>query len=564
MTLTRDINAYERKYVDQSSDEHKREWNAIKSKLEEIISTGKSPHIHSRQQLPVILLATPEIVGLPRNMGNLANIVTTGDGGGLADISAALVAELDKQGLNVHVTLPEYKNIYKEFAELSHSEYEKLRHDISDVSRIHLITDDMFTSAKKVYTTSNQDLKNAIAFMKGINTRILPRLKARNEHVLVHCNDWMTGLIPASAKSMGIKSLMTFHNIFTQYLSPEKLFDMGMNVEPYFENLYLKTHPDNLESFENNFRLNEVDFMTTGLHAADYVNTVSPTFLKEIVNGYFREHGVIPEHMRDVIIARHMYGSATGILNAPVESADPRTDNLIPSKFWYKGNGIPDVAVGKPMNKRVFQDEMGLEANLDAPLFFWPSRVSSPQKGFELVLQAIPEVMHKYPNAQIAVAANGDEKLISKFLKLQESFPGRISYKPFTRALSQTGKAGSDFILMPSLYEPCGTPQVEGPRYGTLPVVRRTGGLADTIDSLSGNGLIGNGFKFDDFNKDGLMYGITEALRYYEKGPEHRDSAQRRIMKESFDRFNIENTAKQYINLYETILRDLDENIRVR
>ncbi|MFP4111993.1 MAG: glycogen synthase [Candidatus Woesearchaeota archaeon] len=566
MSIVEDMQEFEKKYISKDNEQEMGDWTRLKSGLEDILKERKSPYQHKGIGLPVILLATPEIVGLPKNMGNLANIITTGDGGGLADISAALVAELDKQGLNVHVTLPEYKNIYRAFADISHSEYEKIRHDISDTARIHLISDDMFSSARKVYSKDeHQNLKNAAAFMRGINTRVLPQLNAKNDHVLVHCNDWMTGLVPAAAKEMGVKSLMTFHNIFTQYMTPERLYDLGIDVEPYWSNLYFQEHPDYREgTFEGNYYTNPVDLTTTGLHAADFINTVSPTFLKEIVNGYFMEHNIIPDNMREVITTRQSLGDAKGILNAPVETADPRTDPLIPQRFWYEQNGIPDVSIGKRINKEQFQKNMELENNLENPIFFWPSRIAYPQKGFDILLSAVPEIIHKYPSAQIAVVANGNSDLIREFKKLEKIFPGKIAYKPFTRALSQTGKAASDFIMMPSLYEPCGTPQVEGPRYGTLPIVRTTGGLADTVNSLSGNGLIGNGFKFDDFDKDGFMYGITEAMRFYEKSPEFRDMVKKRIMKESFAKFNIENTAKNYIDVYETILRRDNPDIRVR
>ena len=153
---------------------------------------------------------------------------------------------------------------------------------------------------------------------------------------------------------------------------------------------------------------------------------------------------------------------------------------------------------------------------------------------------------------------SSDQSINEQIRQYQEEFPGAIGYQSFTRRLSQLGKAASDFILMPSLYEPCGIPQVEAPRYGSLPIVRRTGGLADTVDQLSRNGLIGNGFVFEPFTAEALRQSLDESMEFYRRGREYRGFVQRRIMKESFKRFSIERTARAYIDIYETIFRQHD------
>jgi glycogen synthase len=276
---------YEKRYVIGTSPGQEESWENIKKSLIEIIETSKSPYISRKFELPVILIATPEIVSLPQNMGNLANIIKTGDGGGLADISASLVTELDRQGVNVHVTLPEYQYLFSTQALIRHEAYEKLRIQIDDTSRIHLVTDDMFTGATQVYDDiytglDKIDLRKANAFQRGILSRTFKVLKRQHEHILVHCNDWMTGLIPAAAKIQGIKSLMTFHNIFTQYQWPKGLQKHSIDIGPFWKFLYFRRHPDIYGSYRENYVNNEVDFMTSGLFASDYINTVSPTFLE--------------------------------------------------------------------------------------------------------------------------------------------------------------------------------------------------------------------------------------------------------------------------------------------
>jgi starch synthase len=359
---------------------------------------------------------------------------------------------------------------------------------------------------------------------------------------------------------------MTFHNIFTQHQWPKGLQKNGIDVSPFWQHLYFRQHPSRFGGFEGNYDNNDVDFLTSGIFAADMINTVSPTFLKELVEGYFRDHGLIADDMRAQVRVRWEQGSALGILNAPSATADPRIDPLIAHRYWHTRTDDDTVlpyAEGKARNKAEFQRLAGLEVDHEAPLFFWPSRIARPQKGFDLLLAILPSLMSYHRKLQIAVVANGDLELIHQMERFARDFAGRVSYRAFDRRLSQQGKAGSDFLLMPSLYEPCGIPQVEGPRYGTLPIVRRTGGLADTVEHLSGNGIAGNGFVFNDFLPDALWFGIDEAMRFYGKEMRFRHRVRRRVIRESFERFNITVTARKYIDCYQAIFERYDPSIRV-
>ena len=560
--LEQRIKDYEDKYIANASKKQKEEW----SKIVDIVSKR-----NFKSKKPLVLIATPEITHLPENMGNLAHIIKTGDGGGLADISASLVAELDRQGVNVHATFPDYKDIFLKNAKINREEYEKLKKERGE-TRVHPIQHGLFSSAERVYGDGSQhldkiELRRANAFMGGI-INLFPYLKSINDNVIIHCNDWMTGLIPAAAKVNGMQSLMTFHNIFTWKQWPLGLQKHGIDISEFWNYLYLRDSPNRYGgSFEGNYTNNEVDFMASGLFAADYINTVSPTFLKEIVYDPSMGRGIIPDSMRGIIQDRYSKGSAVGILNAPSETADPRKDDSLVQKYWYEDcsdEGVIDIKEGKKRNKAYFQKCTGLEQNPDSPLFFWPSRIAYPQKGFELLLHNVPYLMDRFRNMQIAVVACGDMNLIHWVEKYQNDFRGRVSYKPFLKELNQMGKAAADFIIIPSLYEPCGIPQVEAPRYGTLPIVRRTGGLADTVEHLSPNGLSGNGFVFNDYIKEGLWYGIDQAIGFYNQDEQFKLGVQKRIMKESFEKFNIEKTAGEYIKVYEKILSFKDPNLRLR
>jgi ADP-glucose type glycogen/starch synthase len=527
------------------------EWKTLRSALNEILEERSAPYVSRNLELPVILVATPEIVSLPEHMGNLSNFIRTGDGGGLADISAAVITELYRRGVNVHVTLPHYRDLFTSLGKISDEEYRALIRGVDELQRIHFIDHGLFDGAIQVYE-ERSNLKRlmmlrAVAFMEGILYGLLPTLQSQHDRLLVHCNDWMTGLLPSAARSRGIPSLITCHNIFTTHATPLALYEQGIEVGPFLEQLYFQEHPDSFGSAETNYRQNQVDFLTSGLFAASRINTVSPTFLREIAENAFSDLDLIPDAVRHMIRQRFEEGAASGILNAPMAASDPHVDPLI-----YRKYDARNLVRGKRANKLHFQEEMELQKNLDAPIFFWPHRLVSPQKGVELMLDVIPLFMKESITAQFAIVANGQQNHLDACQLLTASFPGRVAYHPFSRELSQLGKAASDFILCPSLYEPCGTPQVEGPRYGTLPIVRKTGGLADTVEPLTPSK--GNGFVFRDYTVEGLAGAIREALAFHARSFRSRSEILRRVMRDSAERFTIKRTVDQYIELYEEIL----------
>jgi ADP-glucose type glycogen/starch synthase len=471
-------------------------------------------------------------------MGNAAQYVRA-KGGGLGDISAALIRCLHEDGrFQLHVALPNYEGKFQEARALGVRELDML--DPLLRSRgVHLVRDSAFSRLAEVYDEGPQHsrIRRAEALQRYIINHLLEYIRPD----VVHCNDWMTGLVPAAAREKGFKSLFTLHNVFTEKETPENIDRGGIDVRRFFTNLYFESFP---HDFRRDWRWNKIDFTASGIHAADIVNTVSQTFLEEIVAGEF-EH-IIPSSIRHAIRSKYEEGRAVAVLNAPRDTVNP-----IYGKHFAPFDSA-DVMEKKAVNKRAFQEKMGLAVTAKAPLFLWPSRLY-PQKGPEL-LEAIAERFVRRHGAQIALVASGDRAIQRSFARLAAASNGAIGYLPFREDLSELGKAGSDFVLMPSRYEPCGLPQMECPRYGTLPVVRLTGGLKDTVTELDAYADTGNGFVFEPYAPEALESAMERAARSTRLPAKLRHQNIARVMRESFDRFNLANTAHAYIEMYESLI----------
>ena len=491
-----------------------------------------------RTRNPRILIVTPEITYLPEGMGNLAGKMSA-KAGGMADVSASLVQALYGLGADVHVALPHYRRMFHvETAQLVSEELRKYKSHLSD-ERIHLAEDRCFYYRDTVYDRGDGNVKLALAFQREVINNIIPHVQPD----LIHCNDWMTGLIPAAARRMGIPCLFTVHNIHTQKLSLARVEDAGIDAAEFWTNLYYAYPPYNYEESRNN---NPIDLQASGCFAAHFINTVSPTFLTEIVNGW---HSFIPDSIRNEIRSKYYAGCATGILNAPDASDNPAIDDKIPFKY-----GPADHREAKRQNKLALQHALGLEENADRALFFWPSRLDPVQKGPQLLTDITFRFLEKHPDAQIAVIANGPYQQPFWDIQNFHGIQSRLGIHNFDARLSALGFAASDFTLMPSLFEPCGLPQMQAPIYGSLAVAHNTGGLHDTVETLDAADSKGNGFVFDNYDSNGLFWAMDQAMDFFHAGAGIREREISRIMTESRRRFNHEACAKEYIKLYEQML----------
>jgi len=461
-----------------------------------------------KQKSPRILIVTPEITYLPEGMGNMTNRLSA-KAGGLADVSASLVSALYELGADVHVALPHYRRMFHvDIGDFIDDELLIYKSKLPD-DRIHLAEDRIFYYQDRVYSNSEQtDLKIALAFQREVINNIIPKVKPD----LIHCNDWMTGLIPGEARMLGIPSLFTFHNIHTVKATLDTIEDRGIDAAEFWSNLFYSWPPYNYEESRDN---NPVDLLCSGIFSSHFINTVSPTFMKEIVDNV---HSFVPSNIQWEIAGKYQAGCATGILNSPDASSDPETD-----EYLIENYGAANHFDAKRNNKVQLQERLGLEVNPDAPMFFWPSRLDPVQKGCQLV---------------------ADHHNLYK----------RVAVCNFEEGLSHIGFAASDFLLMPSLFEPCGLPQMMSSIYGSLPIAHDTGGLHDTIDNVDAEQNTGNGFLFETYDSGGLAWAIDRAMDFHRLDKQTRGAQVGRIMEESKKRFNHAVTAQAYIDIYQRML----------
>jgi starch synthase/alpha-amylase len=491
---------------------------------------------------PTVLIVTPEVTFLPPGMGNAANYLTA-KAGGLADVSASLVSALLQHGADVHIALPDYRALFNDqFSGLLGREMHMIRKHLPE-DRYHLAEDRAFFYQSRVYSDiAWENIKIALAFQREVINRIIPHV----EPDLIHCNDWMTGLVPAAARQMGIPSLFTIHNIHTVKTNLSTIEDRGIDAAEFWDHLFYEYPPVNYEASRDD---NPVDLLASGVFASHFVNTVSQTFLEEIVAG---RHAFVNESLRQELVHKHNAGCALGILNSPDSSYNPNTDEAL-----HKNYGPANHVTGKRENKRFLQKSLGLTVDSQAPIFFWPHRLDSLQKGCQLLADILYDVVSRYgeQNLQVVFVANGEYQKHFRDIAAFHHLEKRIAVCNFAERISRLAFAASDFIFMPSRFEPCGLPQMIAPIYGSLPVAHDTGGIHDTVNHLDAAANTGNGFLFEVYDSQGLSWAIDEAMRFYSLPREMKRSQIRRIMRESAQRFSHTVTASNYIDLYEKMLQ---------
>ena len=490
---------------------------------------------------PRILIVTPEITYLPAGMGNMAQRMSA-KAGGLADVSASLVSALFELGADVHVAMPNYRRMFQGDIFSLHEKELRKYHEVLPEAHIHLAEDRIFYYREQVYSDhSDEAMRIALVFQREVINHIIPKVNPD----LIHCNDWMTGLIPAMARRRGIKTLFTVHNIHTRQVSLAQVEEAGIDAAEFWMNLYFCGLPHSYDQVRSDV---PVDCLTSGIFAAHFINTVSPRFLWEIVEGW---HSVVPASVRAELRGKYYAQCSAGILNAPDVSYNPETDDALAQTF-----GVRDFVEGKAANKLALQRELQLKVSPNAAIFFWPSRLDPVQKGPQLLTEILYQLVSDYweQDLQVVIVANGPHfKYIEQIVR-DFNLGDRVAIVDFEERLSRLAYAASDFMLMPSLFEPCGLPQMTAPLYGSLPVVHSTGGLYDTIQPLNVEASMGNGFRFDHHDATAFRWAIDRAMDFHALPPHIREREIRRVMIESEEQFSHREVARRYIDIYEQML----------
>ncbi len=465
--------------------------------------------------------------------------------GGLADVALGLSRTLARAGHDIRVVMPMYRRVrergdkLESVAGLQDIPFQvgvrKLYFSVSTAhlpksdARIYFIRCPELFDRPGIYT---QDADEHVRFaaLSLASIRLCQQLGWSPD--VFHCNDWHTGLLPLYLSThfawdrlfQRSRCVLTIHNIGYQgIVGADKVGELGLENE---RNLL---HQDDL-------RDGKLGFLKTGVLYANAITTVSKTYALEILE---------PELGMGMETAlRHRRADLVGIVNGvDDEDWNPAVDPHIAQRY------SPRDMSGKAVCKRALQQRMGLGADANVPLLGIVSRLTL-QKGFDLLPDILPVLLRKQA-LQLAVLGSGEERYENYFAWLSRTFPGRVAYdKGYQEPLSHQIEAGCDLFLMPSRFEPCGLNQMYSLKYGTPPVVRRTGGLADTVEQWDGDTGQGTGFLFGEFTPDALLNTIEFALH------EFRDRKRwAKLMANGMAKdFSWDRQGAHYVQLYERIL----------
>lgn len=459
--------------------------------------------------------------------------------GGLGDVAGSLPAALVRAGAEVIVMVPKYATIKDEYkAQMEHfadfyvslgwrNEYcglEKLEHD--GVTYMFIDNERYFA---RDYPYGFFDDGERFAFFSKAITESLQHLPAGFECDILHCNDWQTALAPVFLREFyqglplydRVKTVFSIHNVAFQ----------GQFSDTVMEDILGVAH---IPAAASQLRCDacSINYMLGALRYADAITTVSPTYAGEIQTPEFGE-GL------DGVLRERSY-ALQGILNGiDVAGFDPATDKRIAANYTVEDRS------GKAVCKAKLQEELGLEVRDDRPLMVMVTRLTR-QKGMDLVMYALDRILSG--GVQVAVLGTGDRDYEDGLRYFQDKYPGTMAARiEFDPALSQRMYAAADMFLMPSKFEPCGLSQIIAMRYGTLPIVRETGGLKDTVQPYNEFTGEGTGFSFSNFNGDEMGDAVFRAARLFW---DNRDAWNQLVTQAMSQDFSWTRSADKYLDLY--------------
>ena len=467
--------------------------------------------------------------------------------GGLADVTGSLPKYFDKRYFDIRVILPKYACMKQEWKDkmnyithfymdlgykncyvgIMHMEYEGIQ--------FYFIDNEYYFSGPKPYDSAPWDLEKFAFFSKAVLS-VLPVIGFRPD--IIHCHDWQTGLVPVYLHDSfqeneffrGIKTVMTIHNLKFQGVWDIRHFVYNTNLPDYMFT------PDKLE-FKS-----DANMLKGGLVYADYITTVSETYAEEIKTPYYGEQ------LDGLLCARSR--SLRGILNGiDYEVYNPQTDKKIDVHYSVK-----DAVEKKKQAKLALQKELGLPEDENKFMIAIISRLTD-QKGLDLVDWIADRITDEF--TQFVIIGTGEARYENMFRYYQNKYPDRVSANIFySDPLAHKLYAAADAMLVPSRFEPCGLTQLISLRYGTVPIVRETGGLKDTVVPYNEYEKTGTGFTFAHYNADDLLYTINYAKKIYF---DHREDWNDILCRGMEQDFSWSSSALQYQGMYDWILRGMQD-----
>jgi starch synthase len=460
--------------------------------------------------------------------------------GGLADVIGSLPQALTKEDFDVSVVMP----LYLKTAQTQRQNMEKVKSFKVEVG--------MFNTVATIYTQELEGIHyylvehagyferdgyygypddgERFAFFQHAVMRMIEEKVVKP--TILHAHDWHTGLIPLLAKTLYQKrvgkmlSLFTIHNLYFQGNFP---FDMLESCVGLPNSYY----------YDGQLRFKDgISFMKAGIMYADIVTTVSKTYAQEILSPWFGEN------MEYVLQLRQydLYGIVNGI---DVSAWDPETDPYLATNYSAKS-----LKKGKSANKLAIQKELGLKEDKDTMVISMVTRLTN-QKGLDLVVDAMADIMGW--DVQFIILGSGDRFFEDQLKTIEFKYPRRaVFYCGYNETLAHRIYAGSDVFLMPSLFEPCGISQLISMRYGTLPIVRETGGLKDTVDPYNEYTQSGTGFMFTPYNANDMKHVMWYALDTYTHRRADFDAMRKQAMVKDV---SWESSAREYASLIHKYLK---------
>lgn len=459
--------------------------------------------------------------------------------GGLADVCGALPAALKQMDVDIRMVLPFYRSVTKICRPqplgfptavpvgsnmVPCTFYETIT---ADNMPVYFVEHAPYFNRPNLYGDASGDYPDNLerfSFFAQATFKLLDTIGFVPD--IIHCNDWQTGLIPAllheyRARFSHTRIFFTIHNIGYQGLFPAvQLPVTGLSNDKYY-------HPEGIEYW------GQINLLKAGIIYADRLSTVSPSYADQIQS---EKHG---KGMEDIVIRRH--NRIAGILNGvDYHLWNPQTDPFITAKYG------PLELSGKDRCKSALITEMKLAQTMPSrPILAIISRMDQ-QKGLDLVINAFPAIMATGIN--VVILGTGQRSLVRSLIKLADKHAHRLCFNHlFNEGIAHRILAGSDMLLMPSRYEPCGLTQLYALKYGTVPVVRLTGGLSDTIKEFNPDHCSGNGFGFKRFNESDLIGAIETSLAYF-RNKHYWHKIQHNGMRADF---SWQRPAKKYLQIYQ-------------